>query len=142
MHLRPVGLSGSSLPGSTRSQPLCSKGRRNSEIRGRIQLIKTNTSLFYRLYKNNQIHWGNQQLLFRCQYSVAIIRLATSQLPNKAFGCRKGAVPPPKVLYATERRPWAIIEAVAEIIARSGASRSSWRNGFRRRHRSLLAYTT
>ena len=33
------------------------------------------------------------------------------------------------ILYATEMRPWLILEAVAERISRLGAHRSSWRNG-------------
>ena len=33
------------------------------------------------------------------------------------------------ILYATEMRPWQIIEAIAEIIWRLGAHRSSRRNG-------------
>ena len=32
-------------------------------------------------------------------------------------------------LYATEMRPWLILEAFAERISRLGAHRSSWRNG-------------
>ena len=49
-----------------------------------------------------------------------------NQLPFKT--CRmpkKGDVLPEKFLYATEMRPWTIIEAVAEIIVRLGAHRSS-----------------
>ena len=33
------------------------------------------------------------------------------------------------ILYATEMRPWMILEAFAERIVRLGAHRSSWRNG-------------
>ena len=32
-------------------------------------------------------------------------------------------------LYATEMRPWLILEAFAERISRLGAHRSVWRNG-------------
>ncbi len=32
-------------------------------------------------------------------------------------------------LYATEMRPWLILEAFAERISRLGAHRSYWRNG-------------
>ena len=43
--------------------------------------------------------------------------------------CGKACANPEKFLYATERRPWQIIEAFAEIICRLGAHRSSRRNG-------------
>ena len=33
------------------------------------------------------------------------------------------------ILYATEMRPWLILEAFAERISRLGAHRSVWRNG-------------